>query len=114
MRADRHEYRFKAAFDPLGLEVGDPVVTRDPDSHRRDPLDLRIEHVARQPVGRDPVAHHPARLGAGVADLDIVPEPRQVVGGGEPARARTDDQHTLSGARLGRIEHPAPLAGEVT
>ncbi len=54
------------------------------------------EHVARQAVGGDAVAHHPAGLGARVADLDLVPQARQVVGGRQAARAGADDQHALS------------------
>ena len=72
MRADRDEHRVEAALAALGLEIGDPVVAGEPHAERRDPLDLAVEHVAGQPVGRDAVAHHPARLGAGVADLDLV------------------------------------------
>ena len=46
-----------------------------PHPERGDPIDLCADHVAWQPVGGNPVAHHPARLGAGVANLDLVSEP---------------------------------------
>ena len=58
------------------------------DAQRPDPLDLPAEHVAGHPVGRDPVAHHarPARRRRrGSRPRD---QPRQVVGGRQPARAR--------------------------
>ena len=79
-----------------------------------DPLDLVVEHVARHPVGRDPVAHHPARLLAGVADLDLVAESRQVIGGGQATRPGPDHQHALAGGGGRRIERPALLPREVT
>ena len=81
VRADGDEHRVEAALAALGLEIGDPVVAGEPHAQRRDPLDLAAQHVAGHPVGRDAVAHHPAGLRARVADLDLVAEPRQVVGG---------------------------------
>ena len=82
-------------------------------AERRDPVELAGEHVARQPVGRDAVAHHPAGLGARVADLDLVAEPRQVVGGRQPARSGADDEHPLAGARrrADRTASPARARG---
>ena len=68
---------------------------------RRDAIDLGADHVAWQPVGRDSVAHHPARLGAGVANLDLVSETGQMAGGGQPARAGADHQHPLAAAHPG-------------
>ena len=97
----------------LGVEVLDPVPARDRDAQRRDPVDLAVEDVARQPVGRDAVAHHPARLGPRVADLDLVAEPGQVVGGRQPARPGADDEHPLAGAGRRRVERPAVLEREV-
>ena len=85
----------------------------DPHAQRRDPVDLAVEHVARQPVGGDAVAHHPARLGARVADLDLVAEPGQVVGGRQPARPGADDEHPPAAARRRRVERPAALEREV-
>ena len=66
-----------------------------------------------QPVGGDAVAHHPARLGAGVADLDLVPEPRQVIGGREPARPRADHEHALAASHCRRLERPGALARQI-
>ena len=99
---------------PLGLEVGDPVLLLEDDAHGRDPGDLRVEDVARQPVGGDAVAHHPARQRSVVADDDVVPEPGQVVGGREPGRAGADDEHPATAADLRNGELPLLLVGEVT
>ena len=78
-------------------------------AERRDAADLGVEHVARQAVGGDAVAHHAAGLGAGVADLDLVAEPREVVRGREPARAGADHEHALAAA-LGRRRRTASRA----
>ena len=55
--------------------------------------------VARQPVARDPEAHHPAGCGPGVADGDGVAEAGEVVGGREPGGPGADDEHPLPGGR---------------
>ena len=96
------------------LEVLDPVVTGEPHPERGDPIHLRAHHVPRQPVGGNPVAHHPARLGAGIANLDLVAEPREVVGGRQAARTRADHQHALAAPRPRGIEQPRPLEREIT
>ncbi len=94
--ADRDEHRVEAALIPLGRQVLDPMVTRQSHTHGRDPVQLVIQHVAGQPVARNAVPHHPAGYGPGVADLDLVPEARQVVGGGQSARPRADDEDSLA------------------
>ena len=48
-----------------------------------------------------------------VADLDLVAEPRQVVGGRQSARSRADDQDALAGRCRRWFERPAALPGEV-
>jgi hypothetical protein len=73
VRADRDEDRVEAALLALGGEVLDAVRAGHPHAQRDDPLDLGVEDVARHPIGRDAVAHHPAGLVARVADLDLVP-----------------------------------------
>ena len=45
----------------------------------------------------------------GVADLHVVAEPAQMVGGRQPARTGTDDGHPLAGGGRGRVELPALL-----
>ena len=97
----------------LGDEVLDPVLAGHPHAQRRDPVELAVEHVAGQPVGRDAVAHHPAGLGAGVPDLDLVAEPGQVVGGREPARARRRSRAPACrcGPVEGRTASPARARG---
>ena len=78
---------------------------RDPEVE--DPLDLGVEDVARQPVLRDPEAHHAAGPRAGVVDRHVVAETGEVVRGGEPGRAGADDEHALAGRRRGDLDLPA-------
>jgi hypothetical protein len=113
VRADRDEDGVKAAFLPLSGQVLDPVVAGNPDSEGGDPVQLGGHDVAGEPVGRDAVAHHPARLAAGIADLHLMAKPGQVVGGGQAARARADDQHPAAGPPRRGIEVPATLQREV-
>ena len=110
---DRDEDRVEAALLPLGDEVLDPVLAGHPHAQRRDPVELAGEHVAGQPVGRDAVPHHPARLAARVPDLHLVAEPGQVVGGRQPARPGADHEHPLAAADRRRVEAatPAPARG---
>ena len=109
MRADGDEDRVEAALVPLGGEVFDPMVTRHAHAHGGDLLHFRVEHVAGQPVTRDPVPHHSAGHRACVADLDLMAHARQVVGGGQSAWPRTDDQHAFAARRRHRAEGPAVL-----
>ena len=114
MRSDRHEHRVEAARGLLGGQVGHPVPLGEPHPERGDPVQLRIQHIAGQPVGRDAVAHHATWPLAGVPDLDLVPEPGEMVGGRQAARARADDQHAPPGAGRRAAERPATLAGKIT
>ena len=109
--ADRDEDRVEAFA--LGLEVRDPVLLLEDDAQGRYPGDLGVEDVARQAVGGNAVAHHPARLRPVVADDDVVSEPGQVVRGGQAGRAGADDEHPPPAADLGPPELPAPLVGQV-
>ncbi len=52
MGADGDEHSIKARS--LGLEICDPVLLLEDDAHGRDPGDLGVEDVARQPVGGMP------------------------------------------------------------
>ena len=113
VRAHGREDGVEPAFLALRDQILDAVVARHADAHRLDAVDLRGHHVAGQAVGRDPVAHHPACQLAGVANLDLVAEPCEVVGGGEPARPGADHQHTTAAANRWRVERPAALEGEV-
>ena len=105
---DRDEHRVEAALRPLGLEVLDAVALLEAHAERRDPVDLGVQDVAGQPVGGDAVAHHPAGLGAVVADDDVVAEPGQVVRGRQPARAGADDEHAACRSRSGGASKAQP------
>ena len=113
VRAHGHEGRVEAALTPLRVQVLHPVAQGDPHAHRGDPHQLAVQDVARHPVGRDAVPHHPAGLVARIPDLDLVAEPGQVVGGRKPARPGPDDQHPPTAADRGRVERPAPLEREI-
>ena len=61
LRADGEEGRVPALVGHHGVQVGDGGVELQVDAEVEEPGDLGVEHLARQPVARDPVAHHPAR-----------------------------------------------------
>ena len=98
---------------PFRDEVLDPVPAAHPHAERLDPLELPGEDVAWQPVCGDAVPHHPAGLGARVANLHLVPEPREVIGGREPTRAGPDHEHPPAATDRRSIEEPALLQREV-
>ena len=103
----------EATGPPLLLQVDHAVSLLEAHAEVGDALHLGVEHVPGQPVGRDPVAHHPAGQLAAVADRDVVPEAREVVRRGQAARAGTHHQHPLARGWRGRGEHPAVLDREV-
>src|SRR5215831_14695601 len=70
LRADAKEYGLEAALLFFSKNVGDPVVPRD----------LLGESLARQAIGGHAVSHHSSRLLAAIANLDLMPQPAQVVG----------------------------------
>ena len=111
--ADGDEDRVESALVALGDQILDPVPAGHPHAHRRDPVELAGEHVAGQPVGRDAVSHHPARLLARVSDLHLVAEPAQVVGGRQTARPGADHEHPLAAADRWIVEAPPLLQREV-
>jgi hypothetical protein len=113
VRADSDEDGVEAALGLLGDEVRDAVAGGDHDPEAREAVDLAGEDVARQAVGGDPVAEHAAGRLAGVADLDLVPEAREVVRGREAARAAADHEHAPAGRRGDPLEGEAALQREV-
>jgi hypothetical protein len=114
MGPDGDEDRVEATFDTLGLEIDDVVIGAETHAELLEAPEFGIEHVAWQAIARDAVAHHPAGLGAGVTDLHLVPEPRQVAGGREPARPCTDHEHAPPAAVRRRVEPPVAFQRQVT
>ena len=57
--------------------------------------------------------HHPAGQWAGVVDLDRVAQARQMIGGGQAARAGTNDQHALAAWRGVDRERPSFVCGQI-
>src|SRR5208337_129665 len=97
LRADCDEYGVEATLRHLGENVGDPVVPYDSCTHRLDARDLLADPIARQAVRGNAVSHHPAGFLAAVADLDLMPQPTQMVGAGQSPWAGADHQDALAG-----------------
>ena len=57
--------------------------------------------------------HHAAGHRPGLVDLNAVPHPRQVIGGGQAAGAGADHQHPLAAGRGGHGELPVFLQGQI-
>jgi hypothetical protein len=106
LRADCDEYRVEAALRFFGENVGDPVVAQDLGAHRLDACDLPGDSLARQAIRGDAVSHHPSRLLAAIADLDLMPQPTQMESAGQSRRAGPDHQDALPG-RSSRRGRPA-------
>jgi hypothetical protein len=107
--ADRQEGRIEAA----GLHGLDDVVHLgvEPERHAHfdDARDLGVEHVAREPIGRDAEPHHAAGHRPGLVQLDRMAEAAQVIGGGQAGRAGADHQHPLAALGHRGGEPPAAL-----
>ena len=75
--------------------------------------DLLHQHVARQAVGGDAEMQHAARQRPRLVHLHLVAQPREVVGGRQPARPGADDQHALAAGLAGDGQAPAFGGGAV-
>ena len=71
-----------------------------------------VQDIARQPVGGNAVAHHAAARPR-VANLDLMAEAGEVVGGRKPAGPGADHEHPLAGHELRPVELPPLLQREV-
>ena len=60
-------------------------------------LDVSVQPFLREPVVRNSVAQHAARLRKGVAKRHLVPLGGEIIGGGQPGRPGTHDRHFLAG-----------------
>ena len=106
VRADGEKCGIEVALAHVVEDAGDLRVALEGDPEVEDPLDLGVQHVARQPVARDAKAHHASGHRPGFTDRHRVPAARQLIGGGQARRAGADDQHALA-ARLG-VERELP------
>ena len=99
LRADGQDDCVPTLVGHRRVQVGDRGVELEGDTEVEQPVDLGVEHLARQPVARDAVAHHPAGVRCGVPDDDLVTEQREVVGRRESGRSGADDEHPPPGGR---------------
>ena len=68
VRADGEERGVEPAVAHLGLQVGHGAITLERDAEVEDPLHLRVEDLARQPVAGDAEPHHAPGQRARVVD----------------------------------------------
>ena len=98
---------------PLGADIGHRPPEFELHPQVDDPLDLGGQDIAGQPVGRDPVVHHPPGLFGPVDEVHRVAEAAEVVGGTEAGRPRTDHQDPRPGRGPGPGQGPPVLEGQV-
>ena len=112
VRADGGEARVEAPVVHGSRCVLDPRSGLDLHAHPDDARDLGVEHLAREAVPRDAVAHHPAQVRRRLADRHGVPEAREVVRGREAARPAADDEDVLARRRrpAAGARHPSRMA----
>ena len=113
VRADGQEHRIESSLGLGGHEVVHTGVQFQFHAHGQYPVDLGVQHVAGQPVRRDPEAHHAAGLGTRLADHDVVAHSAQVIGGRQARRTSADDQHPLAGGGRRGGQRPAGLQRRV-
>ena len=114
LRADTEEHGVIAAGLHFGLEILHFVRQLKLHAELHDAVDFLIENVTRQTVLRNAVAHHAAGFRSRIHHRHLMPEERQMIGGGESGRTRADHKHLLS-ARLSRHRRrPALLESLVT
>jgi hypothetical protein len=103
VRTDGDEGGIESTVTPGALEIIYATVMLDANADLAQPIDLAIQHIARQAVGRNAIAHHAAGRTACIMDVDFMTEACEVPGGGEAGRASADDQNTTSaGSRVER------------
>lgn len=111
VRPDRDEDGVEAA--PELLRAAHARAGLDRDAQPPYPRDLPVEDLRGEPVLRDAVAEHAARLLQRLEDGDVVPaELAQVVGGRETGRPRPHDGD-LFPRRRGRRLRPVPAPPSV-
>ena len=100
-RAVGEEHR----LEPFPAQVAEAEVRRQPSSREQlhaepdDAVDLCLQDAAREPVLRDAVAHHAARLFGRLEHGDAVAEEREVVCRGKAGGPRANDRNTVRASR---------------
>ena len=95
LRAEPEEHGVVVLAERLQAADRGAGVDRDP--QHTDLVDLLVEQVGRQAIGRNSVAEHPAGLLLRLEDLDLMTVGAQVIGRREAGRAGTDDADALAG-----------------
>ena len=92
VRADAHEDRLVLAGAARPAEHRGPTTRLHFSSTPRfeNPLDLRVEHLARQAVLGDAVAQHPAGLAERLEHRDRIAAARQLIGAGKAGGTGAD------------------------
>ncbi len=107
--ADRDEHRVEIACGLLRQHVVDPVIETDLHPHLLHPPDLLLQLPTRHAIGRNAEMDHAARHRTGLADLDRVAQPGQVVGRRQAAGTAADHQHPLAAGPRRVLRLPALL-----
>jgi hypothetical protein len=103
VRTDGDEDGIESTVTPGALEIIDATVLLDANADPAQPIDLAIQHIARQAIGRNAIAHHAAGRTGCIMDVDFMTEAGEVPGGGEAGRASAYDQNTTpAGCRMER------------
>jgi len=104
LRADGQEYGIEVAPQVVqGQVAAQPPAQVKFGAQGADRLDFRIEHLPGQTKGRDAIAQHPAGLRMGIEQRHRVSLAQQVMRGGQPRRAGSDDGHPPAGGRRRRV-----------
>ena len=92
----------------LGAQLGEVFGARQGlaaahvDAERQDASDLAVEHVARQPVGRNAVAHQAAEFGLRLDQRDAVAAAAQLERGRQARGPAADDGDALAALAVGQ------------
>jgi len=109
LRTDGDIHRIEAAVLLFGQYILDRVIEDEAHAQGRQTCCFLFYDVAGQAVSRDAEMQHAARHWTAFMNFDLVAEPRQVIGGAEPARTGADHQRALAGWRC--FDRHGPIVG---